>query len=105
VKQTKRPKDSSQSDVHVPWLNLDPPRDHSHKHRVSRTLDTEAVFNLVTTLMEMGHKRDRTLYNHPPQRDTPERMLPLKRSLGPGHKVIAGSRPGLFEDRTAYPAG
>ena len=98
-----QPKRKTKQDVLVPCLFLDSPRDHSHQYRVSRTLDTEAVFNVGIALQALGHRLGRTLYLHPPperSRD-PERPFPLTRKLSSEMRVLLGSRPGLNEDRLA----
>lgn len=89
----------------VPWLDLDSPRDPGHQHRVSRTIDTEAVYNLVNALTPLGHRCGRTLYNHPPKADAPEeeRWLKFQRKFDASIRLIRASRPVLDEDASANP--
>jgi hypothetical protein len=87
-------------DVLVPSLFLDSPRDHSHKYKVSRTLDTEAVFNVASAFPSRRYRLGRSLYLHPPPERTPDeqRAFPLARKLSPGMRVLFGSRPRLDDN-------
>lgn len=89
----------------VPFLQLDSPRDHSHSYRLSRPLDGEAVYNAVIALLAQGHTLGRTRYNHPPEEkwEGAPPILPLTHPIGPGDRVIAASRPPLFEDKEKHP--
>jgi hypothetical protein len=96
----KQPKRSTEPDVLVPCLFLDSPRDQSHKYKVSRTLDTEAVFNVASAFQSRGYRLGRSLYLHPPPERTPdeERAFPLTRKLSRGIRLVFGSRPGLDDN-------
>ena len=100
----KQPKRAKEPDVLVPCLFLDSPRDHSHTYKVSRTIDTEAVFHVVSALVALGHRLGRSLYLHPPTQPPDEgRAVPLKRKLSRGMRLVFGSRPRLDDDRRNHP--
>lgn len=94
----------SKRDVVVPCRYLDHPKP-THRYKASRTIDTEAVDNVVATLVSMGHESDRSLYLQPPPPTkepgaTPQ-LVPLKRKLTSRTRLVVGSRPALYEDPTA----
>jgi hypothetical protein len=96
--QTSNPRETL-----VPWLDLAAPRDESHRPRVSHTIDTEAAYNVAAAFQARGHVLGRSLYNHPPEPGTPEseRLMRIRRPLGPGVRLIRAGRPALHEDRGA----
>lgn len=93
-----------QPETLTPWLDLSSPRDASHLYRVSHSIDTEAAYNVASAYQAMGHVLGRSLYNHPPQPNTPEceRMLPLQRKLGPTVRLIRAGRPATHENRAEH---
>jgi hypothetical protein len=101
----KQPKRTTEPDLLVPCLFLDSPRDHSHKYKVSRTLDTEAVFNVASAFPSRRYRLGRSLYLHPPPERTPdeERAFPLARKLSRGIRLLFGSRPGLDDNAADNP--
>ena len=98
----KQPKRNNEAEVLVPCLFLDSPRDHSHKYKVSRTLDTEAVFNVASAFPSRRYRLGRSLYLHPPPERTPdeERAFPLARKLSRGG---SGSSSALVRALTTTP--